>query len=26
VVWLDGLDTVIADGDEIDLTPPVAGG
>ncbi|HLV43416.1 MAG TPA: ubiquitin-like small modifier protein 1 [Aggregatilineales bacterium] len=26
VVWLDGLDTVIADGDEIDLIPPVAGG
>lgn len=26
VVWLEGLDTVIADGDEIDLIPPVAGG
>ena len=26
VVWLDGIDTVINPGDEIDLIPPVAGG
>ncbi|HQE19815.1 MAG TPA: MoaD/ThiS family protein, partial [Aggregatilineales bacterium] len=26
VMWLDNLDTVINEGDDIDLIPPVAGG